>query len=64
VDNKDNLWIGTSQWVSIYIPEDDTFRTYTSNVGIINDNILDISFYGKEIWLGTSGGIAKWVLKE
>jgi ligand-binding sensor domain-containing protein len=64
IDKKDNLWIGTDKWIAIYLPETETFKTYDKSIGLINDAINSIFVRWKEIWLGTSGGIAKWVLKE
>jgi len=63
IDDKDNLWIGTDKWVVIYLPETETFKTYDSSVGIINDSINSIFIKWKEVWLATAGWIAKWILK-
>jgi len=52
-----SIWIGTNQGLARF--DGTAFKTYTRQDGLFGDDIFSIVFRGKEIWLGSWGGVSQ-----
>lgn len=65
-DNEGNLWLGTKDdGIIIYNPGNKSFKRITSRQGLLNDQIVSLSFdkYGN-LWIGTGTGLSELNVKE
>lgn len=58
-DSKGNIWIGTfDNGLYICNREATHIQHFTTQNGILNDNILHIFFHKEDVWLSTFGGVS------
>jgi ligand-binding sensor domain-containing protein/signal transduction histidine kinase/DNA-binding NarL/FixJ family response regulator len=61
IDNKGRLWIGTTEGLSLFKPENETFISFTEQDGLINNNVLGIlEDKNENLWISTNRGISKF----
>ncbi|MDP4208659.1 MAG: two-component regulator propeller domain-containing protein [Bacteroidota bacterium] len=61
IDNKGRLWIGTTEGISLFHPESETFTSFTEQDGLINNNALAIlEDKAGNLWISTNRGVSKF----
>jgi len=57
---KDYIWVGTERGVSRYDKKHDTWRTYTSEDGLLDDKVSCIAVDENSVWFGTARGVTMY----
>jgi len=57
---KDYIWAGTERGVSRYDKKRDTWRTYTSKDGLLDDKVSCIAVDENNVWFGTARGVTMY----
>lgn len=58
VDSENNIWVGTSNGLSMY--DGSTWTSYTEDDGLINNNVRALAADAGDIWVGTDFGASKF----
>jgi signal transduction histidine kinase/ligand-binding sensor domain-containing protein len=56
-DQQGNMWIGISQGIYIINSTHDSLIKFTTNEGLISNNIISLNQYDGHIYAGTDGGL-------
>ncbi len=61
-DNDGTIWIGTQRGLNKYLPDSDSFQTFTRTDGLVDDAIKGIipNDADNELWLSTEGGLIRF----
>lgn len=61
-DSSGNMWIGTSNGLNLFNEVDSTFKCFTEDDGLCNNNIVSIiEDDNQNLWISTSNGISKFI---
>lgn len=61
-DGNGDIWIGTNfGLVECSAPHYQTYRNFTTNEGLISNDIFSILTNDNEIWMGTNNGLASFI---
>jgi len=65
VDHTGKIWIGTlGQGIIFFNPNDGTYNIIDHFKGLIDDNVLSITFKNKTLWVATLGGSSAITLND
>jgi len=57
IDQKGDVWVATNQGISLYLPEKNIFKTYTTEDGLSGNEVATIFCDSEDnLWFGTRGG--------
>ena len=60
----DEVWFGTDSGISVYTKSTDSWRSYTTRDGLINNKVNAISVRGNDVWIGTDKGASVYDKKK
>jgi len=59
-DGRGRLWLATTGGLTVFDPVEESWLTYTTAHGLLDNRVNDVLIVGETVWAGTKGGLSIW----